>query len=95
MKINTYDVGDRPKITGQFYREGELVDPDSVAATVRDPAGMVTTLEVGTGLERVSVGTYSFTIDITASGTWFYRLAGSGAHQAAAEGAFRVRPSRV
>lgn len=87
---NIHDVGDVVTITGTFRdASGAVVDPTAVTAQVLDPAGTV----ANPTATRISAGVYAFTISVTAAGIWRYRLEGTGANAAAAEGVFAARSS--
>jgi hypothetical protein len=91
-----WQVGDQAKVTGYFTDvSGALVDPATVTVKIKNPAGSVQTLVYNTDLEvvRDSVGVYHVLIDLTSSGNWFYRFAGSGTHIVANEGTLSVQIS--
>ena len=88
---NTYTVGAEVRVSATFRDStGTLADPTDLTGEYEDPSGTITQatpVKDGTGL-------YHFDIDVEASGTWYYRLAGTAAVKAAAEGAFVVGISR-
>lgn len=95
---NLYDVGDNPKITGAFTDiSGSPVDPTTVTAIWKDPAGVETTLVYGVGntIVKDSIGVYHFYILINQTGTYFYRWVGTGTNQVAEENHFTVRTSNL
>jgi hypothetical protein len=95
--MNTYDVGDRATLSVTFAVDSVATDPSTIVCTVKAPNGTVTTKTYGVGTELVKDGTgaYHLDVDITASGRWHYRWAGTGAAQGAEEASFVVRPSQV
>jgi len=96
--INSYDTGDLVRITGLLASAaGVLTDPTTLVATVTDPSGITTTYTYGSSAFpiRVSAGTYYVDITPTEPGHWAYRFQSTGTGQAADEGRFWVRASRV
>ena len=80
--------------------DGTATDPTAVTLTVVRPDG--TALVYGwpaaggaLPLTRESAGRFSADVLLDQSGTWHYRLAGTGTVAAAAEGSLRVQRSRV
>lgn len=95
---NVYDVGDLIKVSGVFTDEDdEDIDPTTVTFKFTDPSGNTTTYLYGTDDELVwdSKGHYHVNVSIDESGTWYYRWASTGTGQAAEEGSFVVRPTRI
>ncbi len=93
---NTYDVGDRVRVSASFADEvAAPSDPSPVRLLYRDPAGAVTTLVYGTDSELVrdGVGAYHADLDADAAGTWHYRAEGEESPQAAGEARFQVHGS--
>lgn len=79
---------------------GTPTDPTAVTLVVQKPDG--TQLDYGWPsagadgtLTRESAGRFFFDVTIDQSGTWRFRLAGSGAVTAASEGSLRVERQRV
>jgi len=100
MAENTYDVGDRVRLTAAFTDPNNAdaaIDPTTVEVHYRNPAGTVTTKVHVTDAEVVkdSVGNYHIDIDITVSGRWYSRWEGDGAAVAAEEISFLVRAQNV
>lgn len=91
-----YFVGQQIRLTATFRNEtGELADPSLVAFKVIDgePGAHGEPKQIDyTSPVRVSEGVYEQTITLTCSGTWRYRVEGTGALVAAAQKAFGVEP---
>lgn len=100
----SYDVGDlvtignysgNPATTAFTVRSGTATNPTAVELTVQQPDGTVLTYgwptpgAAGT-LTNESAGRFYADVPITLSGVWHWRLVGTGAVQAADEGAFYV-----
>ena len=97
MRLNEYDIGDGVTLSAAFAtKAGVATDPTTVTVRVKNPAGTVTDYVYGTDEEvvRDSDGAFHLDVLVDASGTWYYRCAGTGAVQAAAEGSFTVRSSQ-
>lgn len=93
-QINTYDIGDRPRLEVTFKDlTGALADPTAVTAKVKDPANVVTDYNA-VAVQHASLGVYYIDVDLDQSGTWFYRFDGVGTVKASVENAFNVRESR-
>lgn len=89
--IPEYDVGDSPRFTVEFRNaDGVPADPTVVTAKVQDPAATETTPTA----TKLATGIYYIDIDITASGTWYARMVGTGAVKAACEAKFTARPTQ-
>jgi hypothetical protein len=95
MAFNTYDVGDKVRVTVNFTDNGSPIDPTTVVFKWKSPAGTITTKTYGTDVEVVKTSTGVYYSDITpaSAGKYDYRFAGTGAVVAASEGLFYVRPS--
>jgi hypothetical protein len=96
--MNTYDIGDLARISGQFKDiAGTLIDPTTVRFKFTTPAGVVTTYIFGTDgqLVKDSVGNYHVDLSATEAGVWFYRWESGGTGQAAEEGQFSVTASAI
>lgn len=93
---NTYDIGDRVKITGTFKENGELGDPAVIRGIYKNSSiGLITTLLYSESeIVRESPGVYSFEIEITSGGYWYYRM-DDGGENVASEGKFLVRKSNL
>jgi len=97
MAANIYDIGDVVRCLGTVTSSGTAVDPGTVYAKFRNPAGSVTTYTYGVDAELVksSTGVYYFDITIATEGTYYYRLEGTGTNATAQEGVFLVRGSQL
>ena len=90
MTRNEYDVGDSIRLSAVFTQNSIHADPTSVVATHKDPSGNETTPAVS----NPNAGHYFIDVSIDEEGTWWYRFAGTGAVEAAAEGTFNVRATQ-
>lgn len=93
-----YDRGDLVRVSGVFTDLADaLIDPSALAFKLKDPAGAIATLVHGVdaALVRESLGHYHVDCDASASGLWSWRWEATGTGQAADEGQFYVKPSRV
>ncbi len=107
--IATYDLGDRTRVgnhsasgVSAFKNSaGADADPDgTITLKIKDPAGTITTYTYGgsPALQKETTGRYYVDYDLvlgtSLSGTYTYRLAGTGTNvMAAEEGSFTVRDS--
>ena len=91
MAGNQYDIGDLVRIKGSFSIAAVPTDPTVVTVTVKSPSGATSTPAV----IHPGVGEFHADVSVNAPGEWFYRISGTGAAQAAGEGSFFVRKSRV
>jgi uncharacterized protein YfaS (alpha-2-macroglobulin family) len=90
MSESTYTVGDLVHVVATFTNAaGTNVNPTAVTAKSKAPDGTITTLTVA----HDSLGVYSADVNVTESGQWTYRFAGTGSNQAAQEARFRVNDS--
>lgn len=92
--MNSYFIGNVVRVQGQLADlDGTPGDPGGVVIKYRNPAGVIVTKTYGTDLEVVKTATGAYQMDITANaeGVWAYRIEGTGARAAAAEGRFTVR----
>lgn len=90
MVQSEYNVGALVRVTGTFRNLANvLADPTTVTGYVQSPSGAETTPSV----TKDSTGVYHMEISATLPGRWYYRLAGVGDLQAAAEGWFSVKPT--
>lgn len=92
--MNSYDIGDAVVLRVEF-RDGRtkgLVDPNTVTCFVKQVGGGAA---VEAPTTRESLGVYTATVDLTATGTFSYRFQGTGGATGSEEGRFRVRPRRV
>ena len=88
---NIYDVGDLVRITATFTDEDAVaIDPTTVSAQIKSPAGTIFEYDYGIDVELVKdgIGVYHTDVDVDAEGTWYYRMSSTGIGQAADEGAF-------
>ncbi|MFW9804858.1 MAG: hypothetical protein ACFFFC_19535 [Candidatus Thorarchaeota archaeon] len=93
-----YDVGTQVRFKCTFKDlDGNLADPSTVTAKIKDPAGNVETLVYGTDpdLKKDSVGIYYVDRTIDESGVWRHRWSGSGSLVVANEAAVRVEKQHV
>lgn len=88
--MNYYDIGDRIRLTATFRNSATILDsPDTVTWRVKDPAGIITTpTDAPQG-----AGVHQTTVNVTASGIWYYRAEGSDNPKAAGENRFVARDS--
>lgn len=100
--MNSYDQGDRVRLTATFRSYGVAVDPSALTFRIVGPSTDTTyTYPTDAQLVKDSVGNYhvDFTIPATgktAAGRYAYRFTGTGANNpGAAEGVFVVPNSRV
>ena len=88
---NTYDVGDKVRITATFKNTaGTDTDPTTIVGKYLDPSGSETIAST----TNSATGIYFFDISISAEGTWFFRFTGTGTIEAAGEGRFHARDSK-
>lgn len=89
---NTYDVGDKVRITGTFQLNGADSDPSVVHAHYKDPSGSQTDIVYLTDAQPVksATGVYYFDISVDEAGTWWYRMDDNDTN-VATEGYFHVR----
>ena len=96
-ELNEYHIGVVVRVVGTFTDiDGNEVDPAAVFATVKTPAGGVTTYTYGVDAELVrdSQGVYYIDDDGNAEGKWWTRIYSTGAGQAAGELGFIIKVSR-
>lgn len=82
----SYSVGDLVRISSVWTNAaGSAVDPGTVLATYRNPAGTATTYTYGVDaeLEKDSTGHYHVDINANAAGVWWYKFYSTGSGQAA------------
>jgi len=89
----SYDRGDLVRITATFTVNDVVTDPASVYLYLRAPDGTLTTLQYGVdgSVVKVSTGVYRYDYSATTRGDVYYRWSGTGAAQAAEQGAFYVQ----
>jgi hypothetical protein len=94
---STYQVGDLPRITGEWKDEdGDYFDPSAVFAEYIGPSDAeATELIYGTDAELVKASTGVYYVDVNAdeAGTWHYRFYSTTGGQAAGESEFDVMES--
>lgn len=91
---NTYDVGDRVKITGTFKQDDVVGDPAIIRFLYKDPSGTTVTRIYPDGITREEEGIYSSEILCSASGFWHYRM-DDGGNNVASENQFQVKVSNL
>lgn len=88
--MNQYTIGSVVQISCLFTNiSGAPADPSAVTAECKLPDTSTVQLIV----TRVSTGAYTAQIPVTQGGNYEYRFAGTGALQAAMEGAFFANSS--
>jgi hypothetical protein len=95
---SSYDLGDLVRVSGAFTNSaGTAQDPTVVKASVRTPAGVVTTYTYGVdaGLVKDSTGNYHLDVSAAEIGWYYYRWFSTGTGQAADEGWFEVVDARA
>jgi len=95
MKPLTYDIGDRPRVTGTFrdLDNDAPFSPSLVTAKLVTPDGVVTTL---TGVAESSTGVFVVTLPtLTQPGEHIVKYFGTGTLVAAEETSFLVRRTKV
>lgn len=100
-RIEHYDIGDVWVPEATFMNAaGVATDPTTVTARTRDPGGTVAVLGPvsgatgGSGITRVSAGTYTIDVALNDSGYWYARFEGTGTVAAAVEHEAIVDPSQ-
>ncbi len=85
-----FDVGESALIRTEFYNKDNVpTNPTTVSAMVKKPDGTYVSPAPTPTVE--SVGIWITEIDITAAGTWRFRISGTGTVKAVALGTFQVR----
>lgn len=84
---NTYDIGDRVRLSATFEVDGTPTDPDTIVVKVRDPSGN----ESSDTPTKEDTGDYYFDLTLDEDGVWYFRFEGTGAAEAAEESTFTVR----
>lgn len=95
MGINTYDVGDVARVTGNFYDASDnFADPAALSFVFKDPSGNSVTYVFGTDAELVksATGVYYVDVDCDEVGDFHYRWVATGSGQGSEIGQFAVRP---
>lgn len=95
--MNTYEVGDKVRLTGTFLSGGVGADPTGITVTVLYPRNAIvqtkTVYTYPATVTRQAAGIYFVDVTIDREGIWDYRIAGTGAIASAEEGAFNVPDS--
>lgn len=92
--MNTYDIGDRVRITGTFTNTaGVVADPTTITISVRRRNGPITTYTYPGTITKDSTGVFYADHDVTDEGVYDYRIVGTGAVVTAGEGSFGVSDS--
>lgn len=90
----THDFGDNIVKRATFKdKNGTIGDPTAVYASYKKPSGQEVTLTYpNSNLAKISTGVYDLIIDVdeNTTGTWFWRIWGTGSLKAADEGSFNV-----
>jgi len=94
---NTYDNGDVVRLSVAFTSGGSAVDPGTVTFRALKPNGSAVSYTYGADAELVKGTVGSYYVDLAADddGTWYYRFAGAGTYQGAAEDRFLVKRSYI
>lgn len=95
---SVYDIGDLVRVSGAFTDVNDAdIDPTTVTFKFTDPSGNTTSYTYVTDAEVVkdSTGHYHVDVSVDEAGTWYYRWESGGSGQAAEEGSFVVRPTRI
>lgn len=94
MAANEYHRGQVVRVTGTFTVGGTATDPTTITIKYRDPDELETSDTFGDpGSDVVKDATGVYYLDITASktGSWWYRVEGTGNAAAGAEDTFFVK----
>ena len=75
MATDSYDIGDKPRLTGTFTDITLAVfDPTDVNLTVKSPLGISTTYTYAAAeITRASTGVYTYDLLLDRAGLWNYR----------------------
>lgn len=93
--LNTYDIGDIPRLSLALAVAGVAQDPTTLRARVLDPDGTETIYVYGEDAELVRAGVGSYYLEVRAAmaGTYHYRFESTGTAEGTEEHAFFVRSS--
>lgn len=93
----TYDKGDLLRATGTFTNAGgTATDPTTVTLKVKKPGVATATYTYAGGtVTKSTTGVFYKDLSLDTVGWWFYRWEGTGTVEAAVEGWFEVRASKV
>lgn len=88
---SVYNIGDIATLTAAFTiaATGTAANPTTTVITVRAPDGTESTPAVS----NPSTGSEQAQVSLTLAGEWLWRAVGTGAVQAAGQGAFYVTPN--
>lgn len=87
-----YELNDTADLRCTFKVSGAVTDPTTISLTVRAPSGTSTTYTYAAAtVTRTSEGVYHRNTTLDERGVWFWRWAGTGTCQAAAEGTLTVK----
>ncbi len=91
VRDHTCDIGDAPTLSWALYSDVAKTTPidATVTLTVKAPDGTTSTPSVS----HDGTGEYSATVEMTASGTWWYRWKATGAIKASDRGRILVLES--
>ena len=79
MSQNCYTVGQTVRVSVAFSDlTGAAVDPSAVALRIKDPAQIVTSYALGSGVVRDAAGQYHADLPTTLAGAHLYRWEGDG-----------------
>lgn len=94
---NTYDVGDKPRLSANFKVGVADTDPTTLTYKALKPQGGTVTLVWNTDAALVKDSTGNFHVDqaIDQWGQWEYRFIGTGAAEASEAGSFYVRKPNI
>ncbi len=92
----TWHVGDVTKAQVTFTLNGSAADPTTVTLTVTDPAGTATAYTYADAqITRSGAGVFYRNCSLTSAGSWHFRMVGTGAVAAVADGSLFVKPART
>jgi len=93
QQINSYTTGQRVRMRATCWDlGGNLVDPTTIAITIKLPSG---TLDTSETVVRDSLGNYHCDYTTAQDGGYVYRFVGTGAAVVAGEGEFICSSSIV
>lgn len=92
MAISNYIKGTEVRLSASFVIAGVATDPSTVTFRVKDPTNTETTY-TSPDVVKDGVGAYHLDIYLGASGTWWYRVEGTGSCTVAAENQMNVKQS--
>lgn len=94
--MNVYEIDTLVVVSSAFTdATGAPIDPDTVTLYVRAPGQAPQTIAEG-GLTHVSAGVFTYGVDASAAGQWFYKFQGSGNIEVTTpDASFIVQSSRL